>query len=254
MALLEIRGIDKQFGGLKALTRVGFEVEKGQAHAIIGPNGAGKSTLFNCINGIYRVDRGTIRFKGKDITGLVPHKIPKLGIARTFQNVELFRNATVLNNILLGRYMHKRTNLLSETLFLPSVKEQELEARRKVEEIMDFLDLQVYRERMVAELPFGIQKSVELARALALEPELLLLDEPSSGLNPEEKQDLCFWIEDIKEERRITILLVEHDMRVVTEVAERMTALDFGSVIADGTTEEVRRHPEVIRAFLGEED
>ncbi|MEW6529955.1 MAG: ABC transporter ATP-binding protein [Thermodesulfobacteriota bacterium] len=254
MALLEIQGVYKQFGGLKALAGVGLEVEQGRAHAVIGPNGAGKSTLFNCINCIYRADRGTIRFKGKDITGLAPHKMPRIGIARTFQNVELFRNATVLNNILLGRYLHKRTNLVSEALFLPSVKKQELEARRKVEEIMDLLDLQAYRERMVAQLPFGIQKSVELARALALEPELLLLDEPSSGLNPEEKQDLCFWIEDIKEELGITILLVEHDMRVVTEVAERTTALDFGSVIADGTTEEVQRHPDVIRAFLGEED
>jgi len=254
MALLEVRGLYKQFGGLKALAGVEFDVEEGQAHAVIGPNGAGKSTLFNCINGICRADRGSIRFKGKDIAGLAPHKIPKIGIARTFQNVELFRNATVLNNILLGRYMHKRTSLLSESLFLPSVKKQELEARRKVEEVMDFLDLQAYRDRMVAELPFGIQKSVELARALALEPELLLLDEPSSGLNPEETQDLCFWIEDIKEELGITILLVEHDMRVVTDVAERATALDFGAVIADGTTEEVQRNPEVIRAFLGEED
>lgn len=254
MALLEIQGVDKQFGGVKALTGVGFEVEKGRGHAIIGPNGAGKSTLFNCINGIYRVDRGTIRFKGKDITGAAAHRIPTLGIARTFQNVELFSNATVLSNILLGRYMRKRTNLLSEALFLPSVKRQELDARRKVEEIMDFLDLQAYRERMVAELPFGIRKSVELARALALEPELLLLDEPSSGLNPEETQDLCFRIEDIKEELGITVLLVEHDMRVVTEVAERVTALDFGSVIAEGRTEEVQNHPEVIRAFLGEED
>jgi len=254
MALLEVRGVYKQFGGLKALAGVEFDVEEGQAHAVIGPNGAGKSTLFNCINGICRADRGSIRFKGKDITGLAPHQIPRIGIARTFQNVELFRNATVLNNILLGRYMHKRTSLLSESLFLPSVKKQELEARGKVEEVMDFLDLQAYRDRMVAELPFGIQKSVELARALALEPELLLLDEPSSGLNPEETQDLCFWIEDIKEQLGITILLVEHDMRVVTDVAERTTALDFGAVIADGTTEEVQRNPEVVRAFLGEED
>ena len=254
MALLEVQNVDKRFGGLKALTSVDFKVQKGEVHAIIGPNGAGKSTIFNCINGIYRVDGGEIRFKGWNITKVAPHKIPKLGIARTFQNVELFSNATVLNNILLGRYMRKRTSIFSEALFLPSVKNQELAARRKVEEIMDFLDLQAYRERMVAELPFGIQKSVELARALALEPELLLLDEPSSGLNPEETQDLCFWIEDIKEDLGITILLVEHDMRVVNEVTDSVTALDFGSVIADGSPQEVQSRPEVIRAFLGEED
>jgi len=254
MALLEIRDVDKQFRGVTALTGVSFDVEQGQAHAIIGPNGAGKSTLFNCVNGIYQADSGSIRFNGVDITRMAPHKIPKLGIARTFQNVELFRNATVLSNILLGRYMAKSTHLLSEALFLPSVRKQELAARRKVEETMDFLDLQAYRQRLVAELPLGIQKSVELARALAQEPRLLLLDEPSSGLNPEETQDLCFWIEDIKEEFRITILIVEHDMRVVTEVADRVTALDFGAVIADGATDEVQRHPAVIRAFLGDED
>ena len=254
MTLLEVTELNKRFGGLQALSKVSLEVKKGEVHALIGPNGAGKTTLFNCISGLYRPEEGAICFKGKDITHTAPHMIPRMGIARTFQNLELFRNATVLDNILLGRYLHKRTSFFSEALYLPRAKNQEVEARCRVEEVIDFLDLQPYRDRMVAELPFGIQKCVELARALALDPELILLDEPASGLNPEETQDLCFWIEDIKEDIEITVLLVEHDMRVVGEVSDRVTALDFGSVIAHGTPEEVRQHPAVVQAYLGEEN
>ena len=254
MPLLEVTELSKKFGGVHALTMVNLQVEKGEVHALIGPNGAGKTTLFNCISGFYSPERGSAVFKGRDITRTAAHKIPRLGIARTFQNLELFRNATVLDNIMLGRYMHKSASFFSEVLFLPKAKNQEVKARRRVEEVIDFLDLQPYRDRVIAQLPFGTQKCVELARALALDPELILLDEPAAGLNSEETRDLCFWIEDIKEDLEITVLVVEHDMRVVSEVADRVTALDFGAVIAHGTPEEVQQHPDVIQAYLGEDD
>jgi branched-chain amino acid transport system ATP-binding protein len=254
MALLEVRQVCKKFGGVQALSNVSLEVKKGEVHALIGPNGAGKTTLFNCISSLYRPESGAVIFKGEDITGMAAHRIPRLGVARTFQNLELFRNATVLDNIMLGRYLHKKTGFLSEILFLPRVRNQEVAARKRVEEVIDFLDLQPYRDRIIGQLPFGTQKCVELARALALDPELILLDEPASGLNPEETQDLCFWIEDIQEELGVTILLVEHDMRMVSQVSNQVTALDFGAVIAQGTPEAVQRHPAVIQAYLGEED
>jgi branched-chain amino acid transport system ATP-binding protein len=254
MALLEVRQVCKKFGGVQALSNVSLEVKKGEVHALIGPNGAGKTTLFNCISSLYRPESGAVIFKGEDITGMAAHRIPRLGVARTFQNLELFRNATVLDNIMLGRYLHKKTGFLSEILFLPRVRNQEVAARKRVEAVIDFLDLQPYRDRIIGQLPFGTQKCVELARALALDPELILLDEPASGLNPEETQDLCFWIEDIQEELGVTILLVEHDMRMVSQVSNQVTALDFGAVIAQGTPEAVQRHPAVIQAYLGEED
>jgi branched-chain amino acid transport system ATP-binding protein len=254
MALLEIVRLSKRFGGVHALTDVSLVVEQGEVHALIGPNGAGKTTLFNCVSGLYRPDRGAVLFRGADITCTPAHRIPRMGIARTFQNLELFRNATVLDNIMLGRYLHGRSSLFSELFFLPRVRRQEVKERGRVEEVIDFLDLQPYRDRVIAHLPFGIQKCVELGRALALDPELILLDEPAAGLNPEEARDLCFWIEDIREAFNITIVLVEHDMGVVSEVSDRVTVLDFGTVIAEGSPEEIRADPRVIKAYLGEQD
>lgn len=254
MAYFKIIDLTKRFGGVLALQGVDMDVERGQVYAIIGPNGAGKTTLFNCISRVYSTDEGAILFKDKNLLRLRPHQIARQGIARTFQNIELFTNATVLDNILLGRHIYKRSTFMSEAFFMPWVKHQELKARRKAEEIIDFLDLQAYRDERISSLPFGIQKIVELGRALALDPELLLLDEPSSGLNLEETQDLCFWIEDIKEELGITVILVEHDMRLVMEVSNAITALDFGKVIAQGNPDDIQRNSEVIKAYLGEEN
>ncbi len=253
MSFFEAQNISISFGGLRALNQVDFEVNQGEVFSIIGPNGAGKTTIFNCINRYYDLDEGAFIFKDKDVSKVRPHMVPGLGIARTFQNIELFANTTVIDNLLLGRHRHRRTNLLTETLFSRSVRRQEMESREKAEDIIDFLDLQAYREQIVINLPYGVQKTVELARALTMEPELLLLDEPSSGMNMEEREDLVFWITDIKEELGITILLVEHNMRFVNQLSDRILALDFGVVIAQGTPKEVLEHPEVMKAYLGEE-
>jgi branched-chain amino acid transport system ATP-binding protein len=253
MAYFETKNISISFGGLRALNGVTMEVREGEVFAIIGPNGAGKTTIFNCINRYYNLDEGTIVFKGRDITKVGSHVIAGVGIARTFQNIELFKNTTVLENLLLGRHRHRKTNLLTEALFTRSARRQALKARQKAEEVIDFLDLQAYRDQRVAALPYGVQKTVELGRALAMEPELLLLDEPSSGLNMEEMEDLSFWIADIKEELGITILMVEHNMRLVKEVSDRALALNFGVPITQGEVVEVLGHPEVMQAYLGED-
>jgi len=253
MSFFEAQEISIRFGGLNALASVGFEVNQGEVFSIIGPNGAGKTTIFNCINRYYDLDEGTFIFKDKDIARVSPHVVAELGISRTFQNIELFKNTTVIDNLLLGRHRHRRSNLFTEALFSRSVQKQEIESREKAEVVIDFLDLQAYRDQLVAGLPYGIQKTVELGRALAMEPELLLLDEPSYGLNREEMEDLTFWITDIKEELGITILLVEHNMHLVNEISDRVLALNFGVTIAQGSPAEVLEHPEVIKAYLGEE-
>jgi branched-chain amino acid transport system ATP-binding protein len=253
MAFFEAQKISISFGGLKALNRVSFEVEKGDVFSIIGPNGAGKTTIFNCINRYYTLDAGAILLKGREITRARPYAIAEMGIARTFQNIELFKNTTVLDNLLLGRHRHRRTHFLSEALFLPSVRRQAVNNRKKAEEVIDFLELQAYRDQTVSGLPYGVQKTVELGRALAMEPELLLLDEPSSGLNMEEMEDLSFWITDIKEELGITIIMVEHNMRLVRQVSDRVLALNFGVAVTHGETKRVLQHPEVLQAYLGEE-
>jgi branched-chain amino acid transport system ATP-binding protein len=239
------------FGGIRAVDGVSFEVERGQVFTIIGPNGAGKTTIFNLVSRIYEPTAGRLTFQDEDITAVAPHQIAKRGIARTFQNIELFAFASVLDNLLLGRHVHKRSHFLEELLFLPKVKRLELEHREAVEKVIDFLDLQPYRDSLILNLPYGVRKVVELARALCTEPTLLLLDEPSSGLNVEETSDMAFWIQDIRELLGITVLMVEHDMSLVSAVSNRVLALNYGRPIALGTAAEVQEHPDVIKAYLG---
>jgi branched-chain amino acid transport system ATP-binding protein len=240
-----------QFGGIKAVDGVSFEIEEGQVFTIIGPNGAGKTTIFNLVSRIYDPTSGSLIFRDEDITAVPPHEIARRGIARTFQNIELFEHATVLQNLLLGCHVHKRSTVLEELLFLPKVRRLELEYRETVEKIIDFLDLQPYRDALIVNLPYGVRKVVEVARALCTEPKLLLLDEPSSGLNVEETGDMAFWIQDIRELLGITVLMVEHDMSLVSAVSNRVLALNYGRPLALGTAREVQEHPDVIKAYLG---
>jgi branched-chain amino acid transport system ATP-binding protein len=242
-----------RFGGLLAVEGVEFSVQSGEIFAIIGPNGAGKTTIFNLISRIYNPTSGELTFNGQNITKVPPHEIASLGIARTFQNIELFAQATLLQNLLIGRHCHVHNNLISQLCFLPSTRRAELEHREKVEDIIAFLDLQRYRDTLIANLPYGVRKVVELGRALCVEPKLLLLDEPSSGLNVEETEGMAFWIEDIKKDLGITVIMVEHDMKLVSAVSDRVMALNYGRVIALGTPHEVQTHPEVVRAYIGGE-
>ena len=252
MSLFEVKNITVAFGGVKALNDVSFGVDKGEIFTIIGPNGAGKSTLFNVISRIYEPSKGEIYFENQNISKTKPHNISKLGIARTFQNLELFENATVLQNLLLGRHIYKRTNILSEVFFTPSARKQEHEYRLKVEEVIDFLDLQHYRDTLINGLPYGVRKNVELARALCTDPKLLLLDEPSSGLTNEETIDLGFWIKDIQSLLGITIIMIEHDMSFVNKVSDRILALNYGKILASGFPEEIKNNVDVKQAYMGE--
>jgi len=257
MTFFKIEHLSISFGGLKALDDISFEMEKGEIYAIIGPNGAGKTTLFNCINGIYRPGKGQILFKDKKIQGSKPDRIAKLGIARTFQNIELFSHMNTMENIMLGRHLFMKTGVFSGMLMWGPrsfAGREEQGHRRKVEEIIDLLDLQAVRGKLVGGLPYGIQKQIELGRALALEPELLLLDEPCAGMNTEEKQDMIFWIKDIQGELGVTILLIEHDMNMVMDISNRILAINFGRTITEGSPHEVRKHPEVLKAYLGEDE
>jgi len=239
------------FGGIRALDGVSFEVTPGEVFTIIGPNGAGKTTIFNLVSRIYDPSEGRMTFCGEDITRVPPHEIARRGIARTFQNIELFEHASVLQNLLLGRHAHKRSGFVEELLFLPRVERLEVEHREAAEKVIDFLDLQPYRDSLIVNLPYGVRKVVELGRALCAEPKLLLLDEPSSGLSVEETEDMAFWIQDIRNVLGITVLMVEHDMSLVSAVSERVLALNYGRAIALGTAREVQDHPEVIKAYLG---
>ncbi|MEZ5808820.1 MAG: ABC transporter ATP-binding protein [Zhengella sp.] len=254
MSLLEVRNVTLKFGGVIAVNNVSFEVEEGEVFALVGPNGAGKSTLFNLISRFYDPVEGEIVFDGENLLKHPPHDIAKLGIARTFQNIELFEQATVLQNLLVGRNRFRKTNLFSELLFLPSVRKAEMENRRAVEDVIDFLDLHAYREKYIAGLPYGVRKVVEMGRALAIKPKLLLLDEPASGLSVEETQDVAFWVEDLKKQMGITVLMVEHDMHLVASVSDRVMALADGKTLALGTPAEVQNHPAVIEAYIGAED
>ena len=251
MSFFVADNISIRFGGIRAVDSVSFEVEKNEVFAIIGPNGAGKTTIFNLISRIYNATEGRLIFDGQDITRTPPHRIAGLGIARTFQNIELFANATLLQNLLIGRHCHARTGLLAQMGFLPSARRDELHHREKVEDVIGFLGLERYRDTLIANLPYGVRKVVELGRALCTEPKLLLLDEPSSGLNVEETEGMGFWIEDIKKDLGITVIMVEHDMSLVSQVSDRVMALNYGKVLAMGTPREVQTHPEVVRAYIG---
>ena len=239
------------FGGIRAVDGVSFEVEAGQVFTIIGPNGAGKTTIFNLISRIYNPSHGRLLFRDEDITTVPPHEIARRGIARTFQNIELFEHATVLQNLLLGRHAHAKPHLFQEMFFLPRVRALERAHREAAEKVIDFLDLQAYRDSLVVNLPYGVRKVVEMGRALCTEPALLLLDEPSSGLSVEETADMAFWIQDIRELLGITVLMVEHDMSLVSAVSDRVLALNYGRALASGTAREVQEHPDVIKAYLG---
>ena len=243
--------ISIHFGGVKAVQDLSFSVEQGEVFSIVGPNGAGKTTIFNLISRIYDTTRGSIHFKGQDITRLATNQVAQLGIARTFQNIELFENESVLNNLLIGCHVHRQTNLFEEIFFLSKVRQQELQFRNSVEDIIDLLDLQTYRHQLISNLPYGVRKMVEIARALSIKPSLLLLDEPSSGLNPEETEDLSFWLEDINEELGITIIMVEHDMKLVAHSSDRVLAVADGKFITLGKPSEVQSHPDVLQAYLG---
>jgi branched-chain amino acid transport system ATP-binding protein len=249
--LLAAKDLSVRFGGVLAVNGVSFDVRRGEVFTLIGPNGAGKTTVFNLISRIYTPTGGSLQYDGIDLLSQPPHQVAPLGIARTFQNIELFEHASVLQNLLIGRHTHRRTNLLDELLFTGKARRAEIEAREKVERVIDFLNLQHHRDTMIAGLPYGVRKVVELARALCAEPKLLLLDEPSSGLNVEETEGMAFWIDDIRREYGITVLMVEHDMSLVSRVSDRVLAMNQGEVLATGTPAEVQAHPGVIEAYLG---
>jgi branched-chain amino acid transport system ATP-binding protein len=257
MSYFNVENLSISFGGIRAVDNISFGVEKNEIFSIIGPNGSGKTTIFNLISGIYKPDSGTVVMEGENMVGKTPDKIAKKGIARTFQNIELFANATVMDNLMLGRHIHMNTGIFGGAFmfskFSPAARE-ELEHREKVEKIIDFLELQSVRDHFVGSLAYGKRKLIEVGRALALEPKVMLLDEPSAGMNTEEKDDLTIWIKDIREDFQMTILLIEHDMNMIMGISDRVFAMQQGQKIVLGTPQEVQKNKEVIKAYLGEEE
>jgi branched-chain amino acid transport system ATP-binding protein len=249
--ILEVQNISLAFGGVKALTDISFNVREHEIRAIIGPNGAGKSSMLNCINGVYTPQQGTINFRGRTFSHMNSRQVAEMGFARTFQNLALFKGMSVLDNIMTGRNLKMKTNIFQQALRVGAAEREETEQRRFVERIIDFLEIQPYRKTPVGRLPYGLQKRVDLGRALAMEPQVLLLDEPMAGMNVEEKQDMCRFVLDVNDEFGTTIVLIEHDMSVVMDISDRVVVLDYGKKIGDGSPDEVRANPEVINAYLG---
>ena len=249
--ILDVKNISLAFGGVKALTDISFDVREHEIRAIIGPNGAGKSSMLNCINGVYTPQKGTIAFRGQTFDHMDSRQVAEMGIARTFQNLALFKGMSVLDNIMTGRNLRIKSNILLQALRIGPAEREEMQHRAYVEHIIDFLEIQAHRKTPVGQLPYGLQKRVDLGRALALEPKVLLLDEPMAGMNVEEKQAMCRFILDVNDEFGTTVVLIEHDMSVVMDISDRVVVLDYGKKIGDGTPEEVRNNPEVISAYLG---
>jgi branched-chain amino acid transport system ATP-binding protein len=256
--ILNVENISLSFGGVKALTNISFDVREHEVRAIIGPNGAGKSSMLNCINGVYTPQQGSITFRGQTFKHMNSRQVAEMGVARTFQNLALFKGMSVLDNMMAGRNLHIKSNIFAQALRNPfgiwglgGAEKEEVRHREYVERIIDFLEIQAYRKTPVAQLPYGLQKRVDLGRALSMQPSVLLLDEPMAGMNLEEKQDMCRFVLDVNDEFGTTIVLIEHDMGVVMDISDRVVVLDYGKKIGDGTPEEVRANPDVINAYLG---
>ena len=249
--ILDVRNISLAFGGVKALTDISFNVREHEIRAIIGPNGAGKSSMLNCINGVYTPQQGSINFRGQTFGHMNSRQVAEMGFARTFQNLALFKGMSVLDNIMTGRNLKMKSNIFQQAIRFGAAEREETEQRQFVERIIDFLEIQPYRKTPVGRLPYGLQKRVDLGRALAMEPQILLLDEPMAGMNVEEKQDMCRFVLDVNDEFGTTIVLIEHDMGVVMDISDRVVVLDYGKKIGDGTPDEVRSNPDVISAYLG---